>query len=159
MPALSQGGEYRVGFQGWQGLSMGWVYVVGTPLPLATLLVGELPGNPVEGSLGTVTACLPWPPSPTLTDSALGPPLAGPSGPLQAVLALGFLPIAACPPGAWVGLSGQADMVTGSPHPLLTPRPQSETPTQGLASCSQGRQFVLCPTTDPTAGASLVVIS
>lgn len=50
-----------------------------------------------------------------------------------------------------MGLSGQADMGTGSPRPLLTPRLQSRDTNlragltlSGQALCS------LCPTTDPT---------
>lgn len=40
-----------------------------------------------------------------------------PSGPHRAVLALGFLPTADCPQGAWVGLSGQADCAQEFPTP------------------------------------------
>lgn len=61
-------------------------------MPLATLLAEQLPGSPVEGvHLELVTACRSWPPSPTTTDSTLGPPQAGISRPLQAVPALGFM--------------------------------------------------------------------
>lgn len=73
-------------------------------MPLATLLAEQLPGNPVEGSLGTVNACRSWPPSPTTTDSTLGPPQAGLSRPLQAVPALGFMPIAAYQEPGWASL-------------------------------------------------------
>jgi hypothetical protein len=80
-------------------------------------------------------ACLPWKPRPAPTDRlclwTLQAEQWAPgqtSGPLEAGFDLGFLPTAAGPQGAWVGPSGQADMRAGSPRPLLTPRPQSETP-------------------------------